>query len=130
MIRVPLGIIFIAHGSQHLFGAFGGHGFRATIQSWEHHLGVPPFLTAIALLVEFFGGIAVLVGFWTRPAALGLAACMAVAIVRVHEHNGFFINWAMVEGRGHGIEMNLALLGMCLMLLVDGPGRFALDSPD
>jgi putative oxidoreductase len=129
-IRLPLGIIFAAHGGQHLFGLAGGQGFRATVLSWEHHLGVPPAVTTVVLAFEFFGGLAVLSGFATRLAALGLAASMLFAIVRVHWTHGFFINWGMVPGRGHGIEMNLALLGMCLMLVVGGAGRYAIERHD
>jgi putative oxidoreductase len=127
MIRLPLGVIFIAHGGQKLFGLFGGHGFAATLRDYERFLGIPPFLTAIALAVEFFGGVAVLIGVATRTAALGLAAIMIVAIARVHWVNGFFINWTLTPNRGHGFEMNLALLGMSLALVTGGAGRFAID---
>jgi putative oxidoreductase len=127
MIRIPLGVIFIAHGSQKLFGLFGGRGLTATLNDYERFLGIPPFLTAIGLAVEFFGGIAVLIGVATRTAALGLAILMLVAIARVHWANGFFINWTLTPGRGHGIEMNLALLGMSLALVTGGAGWLAID---
>ena len=127
MIRLPLGVIFIAHGGQKLFGLFGGHGFAATVRDYERFLGIPPFLTAIGLAVEFFGGIAVLIGVATRTAALGLSVLMLVAMARVHLANGFFINWQLIPGRGHGIEMNLALLGMSLALVTGGAGRYAID---
>lgn len=71
-------------------------------------LHVPPALTVLAALIECFGGLAVLVGFLSRPAALGLIVVMLVAISKVHWPNGFFINWALEPGKGHGIEMNLA----------------------
>jgi putative oxidoreductase len=126
MIRIPLGVIFIGHGGQKLFGFFGGRGLQATIQDYERFLGVPPFRTAIGIAFEFFGGIAVILGLKTRVASLGLAVIMVVAMIRIHWANGFFINWPLEPGRGHGIEMNLALLGMCLALAVAGPGRYSL----
>ncbi len=127
MIRLPLGVIFIAHGGQKLFGWFGGRGLAATLADYERFLGIPPFLAAVGLALEFFGGLAVLIGLATRTAALGLAVIMLVAIARVHIANGFFINWQLTPGRGHGIEMNLALLGMSLALVTGGAGRFAID---
>jgi putative oxidoreductase len=127
MIRIPLGVIFIAHGGQKLFGLFGGRGLAATLADYERFLGIPPFLGAVGLALEFFGGIAVLIGLATRTAALGLAVLMLVAIARVHLANGFFINWQLTPGRGHGIEMNLALLGMSLALVAGGAGRLAID---
>lgn len=126
MIRLPLGAIFFAHGAQKLFGLFGGRGVQATIHDFDRFLGIPPFLTVLAIACEFLGGIAVFVGFKSRMAALGLAVIMVVAIVRIHAANGFFINWSLEGGRGHGIEMNLALLGMSLALAMAGPGRFAI----
>ena len=127
MIRIPLGVIFIAHGGQKLFGWFGGRGLSATLADYERFLGIPPFLGAVGLAIEFFGGMAVLIGLATRTAAFGLAAIMLVAIARVHIANGFFINWQLTPGRGHGIEMNLALLGMSLALVAGGAGRFGID---
>jgi putative oxidoreductase len=52
---------------------------------------------------------------------------MTVAIARVHWANGFFINWTLTPGRGHGMEMNLALLGMSLALVTRGAGWLAID---
>lgn len=130
MIRLPLGAIFVAHGAQKLFGLLGGRGIQATIHDFDRYLGIPPFLTVLAVACEFFGGLAVLIGYKSRLAALGLAAIMVVAMVRIHAANGFFINWSLEAGRGHGIEMNLALLGMCLALATAGPGRYALGRSD
>jgi len=50
LIRVPLGLIFAAHGSQKLLGLFGGHGLTATLKNFEAHLGIPPVLTLLANL--------------------------------------------------------------------------------
>ena len=66
-------------------------------------------------------------GFLTRLSAAGIAAVMLVAIYKVHWMNGFFLNLACVSGRGHGIEYNIALLGMALYLVIAGGGRWCLD---
>lgn len=127
LLRVPLGVIFFAHGSQKLLGLFGGHGLTATLKNFEAHLGIPPVLTLLAIVAEFGGGLGVLCGFLTRLSAAGIATTMAVAIYKVHMANGFFLNVACAPGRGHGIEFNVALLGMALALVVAGGGQWAID---
>jgi putative oxidoreductase len=127
IVRVVLGLIFFAHGAQKVFGWFGGSGLKGTIGYFKQNLGIPAGATVIAAVIECFGGLAVLVGFLARPAALGLIVVMLVAISTVHWKNGFFLNWANAPGKGHGYEMNLALIGMALAVLVAGAGRFSVD---
>ena len=127
IVRVVLGVIFFAHGAQKMFGWFGGNGLKGTIGYFKQALGIPAGATVIAALIECFGGLAVLVGFLARPAALGLIVVMLVAISTVHWKNGFFLNWANAPGKGHGYEMNLALIGMALAVVVGGAGRFSVD---
>jgi hypothetical protein len=82
----------------------------------------------LAALTECFGGLAMIVGFLVRPAAVGLVLVMLVAIAKVHWANGFFINWSFEPGKGHGFEMNLALIGMALAVS-RGRGGSPLDRP-
>src|SRR3990172_7939614 len=124
--RLTLGIIFFAHGSQKLLGWFGGSGWSGTIQFFEQS-GVPPFLAGLLIITESFGGIAIILGFFTRLAALGLTIAMLVAIFKVHLQNGFFLNWFNVPNMGHGVEYNLALVGLSLSLLVRGGGNLSAD---
>ena len=126
-IRLALGAIFIGHGGQKLFGWFGGYGPKGTIGYFQQALGVPPALTVLAMLAEFFGGLGVLLGFLTRPAAAGIMMVMLVAVAKVHWGHGFFLNWELKPERGHGIEMNLALIGMALTLLIAGAGAYSVD---
>ena len=95
--------------------------------NFDDLLGIPAFLTVIATLMEFLGGILLAAGLATRIAASGLAVVMLVAIFKVHWPNGFFLNWFALPGLGHGIEYNLALLGGCLSLLLGGAGSLAID---
>jgi putative oxidoreductase len=127
MVRIPLGLIFMAHGSQKLLGLFGGQGLTGTFKTFEEKLGIPPIFTLLAIIAEFGGGFGVLTGFFTRISAAGISAVMLVAIYKIHWVNGFFLNGACVPGRGHGIEYNSALLGMALYLLIAGGGRWCLD---
>lgn len=121
MLRIPLGIIFAAHGAQKLFGAFGGYGLEGTGQ-WMASIGLTPgyLMALLAGSAEFLGGIALLVGLLTRPAALLLAFTMAVAILAVHVGNGLFMS-------NNGYEFGLALLAGSLALGIQGGGRWSLD---
>lgn len=120
ILRLGLGIIFVAHGAQKLLGLWGGDGWTATLTGFEENLGIPQWLGMVAIVTEFFGGIAVIVGALTRLAALGLAATMIVAMAKVHLKDGFFLS----DG---GIEYNVALLAMALALVFAGGGAWAAD---
>ena len=121
-LRVPVGVIFAAHGAQKLFGWFGGYGLTGTA-GWLESIGLAPGLL-MALLAggaEFFGGLALILGLLTRPAAFSLSIAMVVAIFSVHFSNGFFIS-------NNGYEYALALLAGSLSLLASGGGKAAIDS--
>ena len=127
MLRIPLGLIFMAHGSQKLLGLFGGKGLTATFASFERDLGIPAIFTLLAIIAEFGGGFGILTGFLTRLSAAGISAVMLVAIYKIHWAHGFFLNMSCLTGRGHGIEYNIALLGIALYLMIAGGGRWCLD---
>ncbi len=121
VLRVLVGIIFAAHGSQKLFGWFGGGGLAGTAQ-WMESIGLAPG-TLMALLsggTEFFGGLALIIGLLARPAALGLTFTLLVAIFTVHINNGLFM-------ANNGYEFALALLGGTLAVLIEGAGKLSLD---
>ena len=127
IVRVVLGVIFFAHGAQKVFGWFGGPGLRGVISYFKQSLGVPAPLTVLAAFTECFGGLAMIVGLLVRPAAAGLVIVMVVATIQVHWRHGFFLNWSLEPGKGHGFEMNLALIGMALAVLVGGGGALSID---
>jgi putative oxidoreductase len=127
MLRIPLGLIFMAHGSQKLLGLFGGQGLTGTFKLFEVKMGMPPLFTLLAIIAEFGGGFGILSGFLTRLSAAGISAVMLVAIYKVHWAHGFFLNINCIADRGHGIEFNIALLGMSLYLMIAGGGRWCLD---
>ena len=81
----------------------------------------------LAAFIEFLGGVALIVGFLARPAALGLIVVMLVAVSKVHVQHGFFLNWNMTPGKGHGWEFNLALIAMALAILIGGAGMLSVD---
>ena len=121
ILRVPVGLILAAHGAQKLFGWFGGNGLAGTAQ-WMSSMGMEPSLL-MALLAggaEFFGGLALVLGLLTRPAALVAAFTMLVAIFSVHISNGLFA----ADG---GYEYALVLMVALLALAVQGGGHLSMD---
>lgn len=127
VLRLALGVIFLAHGSQKVLGLFGGEGLQATVANFQAYLGIPPVFGTVAAFTEFLGGIGLVVGFLTRLSALGIGVTMIVAAFKVHLANGFFLNFSCEAGKGHGIEYNLALLGIALALVLTGGGDYSLD---
>lgn len=116
VLRIPLGLIFMSHGAEKLFGLFGGKGmiaFTGFVQSLG--LPAPTLLAYLAAGSEFFGGLMVLTGFYARFGAMGLVGTMGVAIWKVHWSNGLL-------GEG-GFEFPLALLAMSLAILFAGSGK-------
>ncbi|MCZ2723355.1 DoxX family protein [Marinomonas sp. 15G1-11] len=121
-LRLIAGIIFSAHGAQKLFAWFGGYGLDGTGQ-WMESIGIAPgFLMALlAGSAEFFGGILLILGLFTRPAAFALAVTMLVAIFTVHIGNGLFMS-------NNGYEFGLTLLAMSVALIFQGGGKFSIDA--
>ncbi|KDE40756.1 MAG: DoxX family protein [Nitrincola lacisaponensis] len=122
MLRVPIGIIFAAHGAQKLFGWFGGYGLAGT-GGWMESIGLAPgvLMAFLAGAAEFFGGIALILGVLTRPAAAVLAITMLVAIFAVHFENGLFMS-------NNGYEFGLALMAASVSLAFSGAGRASVDA--
>ncbi|MGF6161462.1 putative oxidoreductase [Pseudomonas sp. 2725] len=121
VLRIVVGIVFAAHGSQKLFGAFGGYGLAGTAQYMES-LGLTPgyLMAVLAGGTEFFAGLALIIGLLVRPAALGLIFLSLVAIFSVHISNGLFM-------ANNGYEFALALLGGSLAVLIEGAGKLSAD---
>jgi putative oxidoreductase len=141
VLRLVTGAIFVAHGYPKLFGGPGkpvpslaaeklGPGFVA---AWQEHggerwanrletLGVPApkSMAVLTGLVELVGGVCLVLGLFTRPAAFLMTGQMIAAIWKVHWKNG------LLASRG-GYEFNLSLIAALLLLLLGGPGRISVD---
>ena len=115
--RIVIGVIFMAHGAQKLFGAFGGPGLSAVVQM----MGPLGYLVSIG---EFFGGLGLVFGVLSRFSAASIILIMLGAIAMVHGQFGFFINWAGTQA-GEGFEYHLLAIGALLPVVIAGPGRFA-----
>jgi putative oxidoreductase len=116
-LRLIVGVVFLVHGSQKLF-VYGFHGVAQFLAGAGFPLaGVA---AVVLTLVEFLGGIALILGALTRGAAALLAINMAVAVLAVHAKNGFFLP--------AGYEYALTLLVANLSLVLAGGGVCALDN--
>ena len=121
LLRLTVGGFFFGHGTQKLFGWFGGHGIDATSQMFEG-LGMRPGRrNAVAAgLAEAGGGAALAAGFATPLAAGALTSVMLTAINRVHLKNGPWVT-------NGGYEYNAVLIAAVLALTEVGPGDLSLD---
>jgi len=111
VLRIAIGVVFIIHGYDKLFGDLGIAGFAGFLAK----LGVPfpLFFSWVVSLVEFFGGIAVLVGVWVKPAAALIAIDMVVAF--------FLVKGGLPKG-----DLELVLFAMALALVLAGSGKYQL----
>jgi putative oxidoreductase len=91
-LRAGLGLMIVPHGAQKLLGWFGGYGFTGTMQFFTETMGIPWLFGFLAVLAEFFGGLALLVGALTRFTALSIAVVMLVAAWTSDLQYGFFIS--------------------------------------
>jgi putative oxidoreductase len=122
LLRVITGLVFVAHGAQKLFGAFGGGGLDAVARAMAG-LGLSPgmFFAVLAGIAEFGGGLLLFVGLLTPLAGLAITGVMVVAIAVATGQAG------LISTSGVGYEYNLVLIAVALALVIAGPGRLSID---
>lgn len=113
VMRLSLGAIMTAHGYQNVFRHLRDHAHMVA------SLGMPAWLGYVSSFTELLGGLLILAGFFTRPAALAVCIDLIVAILKVHLHNGL-----MGE---HGYEFPLAIATLAFALIFFGGGPIAID---
>ncbi len=122
IIRLVVGLSFMAHGAQKLFGWFGGYGPKGT-GGWMESMGMKPgvLMAVMAGLMELIGGLLLASGLFTVIGAVIIVATMLGAIVKVHGPNGY---WATANG----YEYNLLLIAVAVGLALTGAGDYSLDA--
>lgn len=125
VVRLVLGIVMFAHGSQKMLGWFGGAGFSGTMGGFTQ-TGMPAVVAFLVICAEFFGSLALILGFLGRIGAVAIAAVMLGAISLVHLKNGLFMNWTGQQA-GEGFEYHLLALGMSVLIMLRGSGAFSID---
>ncbi|KEO81981.1 DoxX family protein [Tumebacillus flagellatus] len=120
IVRLVIGLTFAGHGTQKLFGWFGGYGLKGT-GGWLESIGVKPgvFMAFLAGLGELLGGLLFAAGVWTPVGAALIVLTMLVAIFTVHGKNGY---WST----SNGFEYNLALIAIAVGVALIGPGAWTL----
>lgn len=122
VIRLVIGLAFIGHGAQKLFGWFGGYGPKGT-GGWMESIGIKPgvAMAVAAGLMEFVGGALFAAGLLTPLGAALIVFAMLGAIVKVHAANGFW-------NTSNGYEFPLTLLVVAVGVALAGPGAISLDA--
>ena len=115
------------HGAQKALGWFGGYGFSGTMGFFTGQLHIPALFAFLAIGAEFAGSVVLITGFLSRVSAFGIAVTMLVAALMVHTSNGFFMNW-MGSQKGEGFEYHLLAIGLALIVIIAGGGKWSIDS--
>ncbi|MEI4801099.1 DoxX family protein [Bacillus sp. NPDC077411] len=120
IIRLIIGITFMGHGAQKLFGWFGGHGLKGT-GGWMESIGLRPgvFMAFMAGATELLGGFLFAAGIFTWIGALFIVGTMLVSIITVHGKNGYWVTQ-------NGFEYNLVLITVAVGVALIGPGAYTL----
>ena len=126
ILRLVAGAVFFAHGAQKALGWFGGYGFSGTMGFFTGMMHIPALFAFLAICAEFLGGIGLIVGLLGRMAAFGISVNMIVAVLMVHSHFGFFMNWTGQQ-KGEGFEYHLLAIAVMLVLMVRGSGAASVD---
>lgn len=124
--RLALGIVILPHGLQKLLGMFGGGGFSKTVEFFTS-TGMPSIVAILVIVGESFGALALILGFLSRFSAAAISLIMLGAIFMVHLSNGFFMNWYGNQ-QGEGFEYHILAIGLGLVVMVTGAGRFSIDN--
>jgi len=125
--RWTLGLVIFPHGAQKLLGLFGGYGYSATMESLTTQMGLPSIVAFSVIMIEFFGSISLVLGFFSRFWALSLAGMFTGIIITTQLEHGFFMNWFGNQA-GEGYEFSLLVIGLALSIVVNGSGKWSIDS--
>jgi putative oxidoreductase len=119
ILRLSIGIMFMGHGMQKLFGFFGGPGINGFAKFLTSLGFAPPvFWAYVSGCTELVGGLFLVLGLFTRGAAGWLCAFILIAFVKVHLKNGFFL-------QNGGVEYTFIIASVCIALALMGGGKYS-----
>lgn len=116
VVRITLGVIFLAHGAQKVLGLFGGPGLEK-FANWAAGYGIPAALAYLGAFAELLGGFLLLGGIAAEVGALMVIPVMLVAAFVIHGKGGFF-------AQNGGYEYPLSLTLFLAAIVIGGPGRW------
>jgi putative oxidoreductase len=124
--RLALGVMILPHGLQKTLGLLGGYGFSGTMQFFTETMGIPWIFAFAAILAESVGGLMLILGLGARLASALVGITLFVAALTSHVQHGFFMNW-FGQQKGEGIEFFILALGLALIVILKGAGKFSVD---
>lgn len=124
--RLALGVMILPHGLQKTLGWLGGYGFSGTMQFFTETMGIPWIFALAAILAESVGGLMLILGLGARLASALVGITLFVAALTSHVQHGFFMNW-FGQQKGEGIEFFILALGLALIVILKGAGKFSVD---
>ncbi|ULQ54240.1 DoxX family protein [Flavihumibacter fluvii] len=126
LLRLTLGIVILPHGLQLLLGWFGGYGFNGSMQYFTGSVGLPWLVAFSVIVLQSLGALLILAGAVTRVMAFSTIILFIGMIVTAHAEHGFFMNWGGNQ-QGEGFEYHILVIGLALLLLINGAGNFSFD---
>lgn len=125
--RLTLGVVLFAHGAQKMLGWFGGYGFESTVEAFMTEMGLPWFVAFAVIIIEFYGSIFLILGLGSRLWSLAVAGLFMGIIFTTQLEYGFYMNWYGNQA-GEGFEFSLLVIGIAVVVLINGGGKYAVDS--
>lgn len=124
--RLTIGLILFPHGAQKMLGMFGGYGFTGTMGFFTETMQLPWIIGFFVIIIEFVGALSLMAGFASRIwSALTIVLFIGI-ILTSHIDNGFFMNW-FGNQKGEGYEYHLLIIGLSLVTLLNGSGKYSID---
>ncbi len=126
--RLAIAITIFPHGAQKLLGWYGGAGFEGAMKFMTETQKLPWIFGFSFIVIECLGPVLMLVGYFTRLAAAVLFIAFLGVMYTDSLHNGFFMNWGRVGGKGEGLEYFVLLYGLLLISIIAGGGIASMDA--
>lgn len=124
--RLTLGLVIFPHGAQKLLGLFGGYGYSGTMDFLTTQMSLPSIVAFSVIMIEFFGSISLVLGFFSRFWTIALVGMFTGIIITTQLEHGFFMNW-FGNQEGEGYEYSLLVIGLALSVTVNGSGKWSID---